>query len=169
MGRPLILVAASGLAREVLSLVRAHGTYDVVGFLDDDIARHGTMLDGVPVLGGLDSVVDHPEPDLLVCAGRGAVRERIVERLDDLGVFPIRYATVIHPGVEVPAGCEVGVGLDRAGRRRADHGGDRRLARRRHAERHAHPRRRGRGLRHGLCGRQPRAAASSSAAPPTSA
>jgi sugar O-acyltransferase (sialic acid O-acetyltransferase NeuD family) len=108
--RPLILVAASGLAREVLALVRAGDEYEVVGFLDDDIARHGTMLDGVPVLGGLDDVVDYPEPELLVCAGRGAVRERLVERLDELGVFPIRYATVVHRGVDVPAGCEIGVG-----------------------------------------------------------
>ena len=110
MARPLILVAASGLAREVLALVRASDEYEVVGFLDDDIARHGTMLDGVPVLGDLDSVVDHLEPDLLVCAGRGVVRERIVDRLDELGVFPVRYATVIHAGVDVPAGCEIGAG-----------------------------------------------------------
>ncbi|MEZ0447893.1 NeuD/PglB/VioB family sugar acetyltransferase [Cellulomonas sp. ICMP 17802] len=110
MATPLILVAASGLAREVLALVRAHGGYEVVGFLDDDEARHGTMLDGVPVLGGLAAVVDHPGPELLVCAGRGAVRERLVERLDELGVAPIRFATVVHPGVEVPAGCEVGAG-----------------------------------------------------------
>jgi sugar O-acyltransferase (sialic acid O-acetyltransferase NeuD family) len=107
---PLILVAASGLAREVLALVRAHGSHDVVGFLDDDVARHGTTLDGVPVLGGLDAVTEHPDAELLVCAGKGASRERIVERLDGLGVFPIRYATVVHPGVDVPDGCEVGVG-----------------------------------------------------------
>jgi sugar O-acyltransferase (sialic acid O-acetyltransferase NeuD family) len=107
---PLILVAASGLAREVLALVRSHGEYEVVGILDDDEARHGTTLDGVPVLGGLAAVVDHPGPELLVCAGRGFSRERIVERLDQLGVTPIRYATVVHRSVEVPRGCEVGIG-----------------------------------------------------------
>lgn len=110
MATPLILVAASGLAREVLALVRAHGGYEVVGFLDDDVARHGTTLDGVPVLGGLDAVTEHPEAELLVCAGKGASREQIVDRLDELGVFPIRYTTVVHPTVDVPSGCEVGVG-----------------------------------------------------------
>lgn len=110
MTRPLILVAASGLAREVLALVRSGGEYEVVGFLDDDEARHGTALDGVPVLGGLAAVTAHPRPELLVCAGSGVSRERIVERLDDLGVPPIRYATVVHPSVDVPAGCEVGIG-----------------------------------------------------------
>ena len=110
MPTPLILVAASGLAREVLALVRARGEYDVGGFLDDDVARHGTTLDGIPVLGGLDSVTEHPDAELLVCAGKGTSREHIVERLDGLGVFPIRYATVVHPAVDVPAGCEVGTG-----------------------------------------------------------
>ncbi|WP_426594481.1 acetyltransferase [Cellulomonas sp. McL0617] len=106
----LILVAASGLAREVLAVVRAHTDYEVVGYLDDDVARHGTMLDGAPVLGGLDSVTDHPGPDLLICAGRGRSRELIVERFEALGVFPVRYATVVHPSVDVPAGCDIGTG-----------------------------------------------------------
>ena len=110
MSQQLILVAASGLAREVLALVRAHTDYDVVGYLDDDVARHGTMLDGVPVLGGLETVTDHPVPDLLICAGSGRSRELIVDRFEALGIFPVRYATVVHPGVDVPAGCEIGGG-----------------------------------------------------------
>ncbi|WP_309135066.1 acetyltransferase [Cellulomonas sp.] len=107
---PLLLFAASGLAREVLALLRTHPTHDVVGLLDDDPALHGTRIDGVPVLGPTDAVVDHPRPDVLVCAGRGAARERIVEKLDAAGVSPLRHATVVHPSVEVPERCEVGQG-----------------------------------------------------------
>ena len=46
----LLLIAATGLAREVLATVRSSGRYDVVGFLDDD-AMAGTDVDGAPVLG----------------------------------------------------------------------------------------------------------------------
>ena len=49
---PLLLVAASGLAREVLACLRTHAIAPVIGFLDDDPARQGTLVDGVPVLGG---------------------------------------------------------------------------------------------------------------------
>jgi len=119
MSTPLLLVAASGLAREVLALVRTHGTYDVIGFLDDDEALHGTTIDGVPVLGPLASITDHlatrpsgtdDEPEVLVCAGRGSARAAIVARLGELGVPRQRYARVVHPGVDVPPGCEIGPG-----------------------------------------------------------
>jgi sugar O-acyltransferase (sialic acid O-acetyltransferase NeuD family) len=106
----LLLVAASGLAREVLAAVRAHGAFDAVGFLDDSPALAGATIDGLPVLGTIDDVTAHRRTQLLVCAGRGTAREKIVARLDALDVAPMRYATFVHPGVEVPAGCEVGAG-----------------------------------------------------------
>ncbi|MET3174485.1 UNVERIFIED_ORG: hypothetical protein ABIB52_002336 [Arthrobacter sp. UYCu721] len=46
----LVLIAASGLAREVLTMVRASGQYDVVGLLDDDKEMAGVTVDGAPVL-----------------------------------------------------------------------------------------------------------------------
>lgn len=110
MTTPLILVAASGLAREVLALLRMHPVAQVVGFLDDSPALAGTTIDGLPVLGGLDAIGEHPDARLLVCAGKGASRGAIVARLESSGVGADRYATVLHPSVEVPAGCRVGAG-----------------------------------------------------------
>src|SRR6516165_5128267 len=89
--KPLLFVAASGLARETLIVVRAYGLYDVVGILDDDPALAGTTIDGVPVLGPIDGMAAYRSAQLLVCAGHGASRERIVARLDVLGVPPTRY------------------------------------------------------------------------------
>lgn len=110
---PLLLVGASGLAREVLATLRSTGwrepPYDVVGVLDDDPATHGTTLGGVPVLGGLDAVGSRPDADLLLCVGRGAARAALADRLRALGAGG-RCATVVHPSVEVPAGCTVGPG-----------------------------------------------------------
>jgi sugar O-acyltransferase (sialic acid O-acetyltransferase NeuD family) len=106
---PLILVAASGLAREALAVVRRSG-HEVVGVLDDDVTRGGTTLDGVPVLGPVEEVKDHPDSALLLCVGRGSGRERLAARLAGLGVEADRYATVVHPAVDVPSGCEVGAG-----------------------------------------------------------
>ena len=106
----VLLVAASGLAREAVAALDARGDRPI-GVLDDDPARHGTTIgDGVRVLGGLDLVRVHPDAALLVCAGRGAARRAIVARLGALGVGPDRFATLVHPGVRVPAGCHVGVG-----------------------------------------------------------
>jgi len=107
--RPLLLIAASGLAREVLPVVRESGR-KVLGFLDD---RHDGLpptIADAPVLGGIDDAARYPHADLLVCVGSGLGRERVVARLSALGIDSGRYATVIDPSVRNPSECPVGVG-----------------------------------------------------------
>jgi len=108
--KPLIVVAASGLAREVIVAVRAGDEYDVVGRVDDDAALRGTLVGGVQVLGGIEAAVDHPEADLVVCVGSGRIREILVHRLTGLGVYDERFAKVIDPSVVVPGDCVIGAG-----------------------------------------------------------
>lgn len=106
----LILVAASGLAREVVAVLRATREYNCLSLVDDDTDRWGSAVDGVPVIGGLDQVARHPDHRLLVCAGQGSVRRALVQRLSELGVEAGRYATVRHPGLNLPHTCSVGHG-----------------------------------------------------------
>jgi sugar O-acyltransferase (sialic acid O-acetyltransferase NeuD family) len=106
----ILLVAASGLARETLAVERALGRFTTLRVLDDDPALWGTSMNGAPVLGGLEEVKLYDDASIVVCAGHGAVRQRLVTRLAQLGVSDDRYATVIHPGVDVPDGCTVGAG-----------------------------------------------------------
>ncbi len=105
----LLLVGASGLAREALAVVRATGSHRVLGYLDDDTARHGVTVRGVPVLGGLDAIGDHPAAEVLLCVGKGAGREALASRIASR-VPDARYATVVHPSVDVPVGCTLGAG-----------------------------------------------------------
>ena len=107
MTRPLILVAASGLAREALQAVRAGGEYEAVGFVDEDPARHGEVIDGVTVLGGLETVPRSPDTAVLLCAGSGAARASLASRLE---LPESRWATVVHPGATVAPTCAVGAG-----------------------------------------------------------
>ncbi len=109
MSAPLLLVAASGLAREVLSVCEATGR-EVVGILDDSPAKAGAQLGSTTVLGPLERVRDHPDAQLLLCAGKGSVRRDLASRLAALGVGDGRYATVVDPSVRVPSSCSVGVG-----------------------------------------------------------
>src|SRR4051794_13650109 len=106
----LVLVAASGLAREALAALRASGRPVDAVVLDDDAARHGTNLSGVAVVGGLEDVKRYDASEVLVCAGKGSTRRALVDRLTDLGVGPDRYATVVHPSVQVPDSCAIGAG-----------------------------------------------------------
>lgn len=106
----LILVGATGLAREVLALVRSSGQYDVVGLLDDDRELSGGAVDGAPVLGTIDDAPRYTHAFLLLCMGPGRAREAAAERLGSLGLHEPRYATVVDPTVQVPEGCRIGRG-----------------------------------------------------------
>jgi len=102
----LILLGASGLAREVIA---ARHRYRIVGILDDDEALHGLLIGGIEVLGGL-GLAGELMARLVVCVGDGSGRRAIVHRLDGLGVSERRYATLMDGSVEIPNGCTVGNG-----------------------------------------------------------
>ncbi|MFJ4261416.1 acetyltransferase [Paenarthrobacter nicotinovorans] len=106
----LLLIAASGLAREVLAMVRSSGPFDVVGILDDDEDKLGRVVDGAHVLGPIRDALKFPHALLLVCIGTGSGREGVVMRLRSLGLDDDRYATAIDPSVNVPEGCIIGRG-----------------------------------------------------------
>ncbi|SDB93459.1 sugar O-acyltransferase, sialic acid O-acetyltransferase NeuD family [Raineyella antarctica] len=105
----ILLVAASGLARETMASIRAAGHDRVTGLLDDNPALHGTTIGGVPVLGGAELAADRTEM-LLLCPGSGAGRLALASRLAALGVGEDRYAVHVHPSVVVGAGSRVGAG-----------------------------------------------------------
>lgn len=106
----LLLIGASGLAREVLACVRENGQFDVVGVLDDDESRAGSTLDGAPILGPASHALRYPEARVVACIGAGSARERVVARLAGLGFPSYRFATVVEPSVRVPSCCDVGPG-----------------------------------------------------------
>ncbi|MBT2497951.1 acetyltransferase [Agromyces sp. ISL-38] len=105
----LVLIGASGLAREALAIARESGLRPI-GVLDDAADRLPRTLDGVLVLGPIQEVVRFPESRLLVCIRSGATRARIVERLATLGVGADRYAVLLDRSVRNPGHCPVGPG-----------------------------------------------------------
>jgi sugar O-acyltransferase (sialic acid O-acetyltransferase NeuD family) len=103
----LILVAASGLAREALEITRTGDAYDVIGFVDDDPALWGEVIDDVKVLGAPEVVHDLPDAAVLLCAGSGVARASLAARLR---LPDVRYARVVAPAIDVPPSCSVGAG-----------------------------------------------------------
>lgn len=111
--QPLLLIGSGGLAREVLAALRSAPPprpWQVLGVLDDAPARHGRTVDGVPVLGPVELVADHPDAAVVLCTAstrdQGS-RHRLAARL---GLEPQRYATVVHPAASLAPGTEVGAG-----------------------------------------------------------
>jgi sugar O-acyltransferase (sialic acid O-acetyltransferase NeuD family) len=112
--RDLVVVGAGGFGRETVEAVRALNAcgagWRLLGYLDDDPALAGTLVDGLPVLGGLRELKGLPDAFVVVCTGRPdnyASRPRIVRALD---LPPQRYATIIHPTASVSTSSQVGPG-----------------------------------------------------------
>jgi sugar O-acyltransferase (sialic acid O-acetyltransferase NeuD family) len=112
--RELVIVGAGGFGRETAEAVRAlndnGAAWKLAGYLDDDPARHGTVIDGVPVLGSTKELGDMPDVSVVVCTGRPDnyfSRSRIVERL---ALPPQRYATIVHPSAWVSSTSRLGPG-----------------------------------------------------------
>lgn len=106
----LLLIGASGLAREALTVVRAAGEHEAIGFLDDDPATWGRQFDDLTVLGGSTDAQEYPSAQLLLCPGRGAARRALAKKLAELGRSDDDYLTVIDESVAIPPSCSVGVG-----------------------------------------------------------
>jgi sugar O-acyltransferase (sialic acid O-acetyltransferase NeuD family) len=114
MPRPLLIVGAGGFARETAEAVRACNdaspTWQLLGFLDDNPELLGAVVSGVPVVGPVDAVHDHPDAAVLVCTGRPdnyVSRPLLVARLD---LPDERYATVVHPTATVSSTSRIGIG-----------------------------------------------------------
>ena len=118
MVRKLIILGAGGTSREIAGAVRdlnqRQSQWDLLGYLDDDAARHGTQVDGLPVLGPID-VAHCAEAHVIIGVARAGVarsqdrgiRGRIVDRL----ALPAeRYATVVHPSASVSPYSKIGAG-----------------------------------------------------------
>jgi len=112
--RPLLIVGAGGFARETVEAIRAinavEPTWRLLGLLDDDPARHGRVVAGVPVIGPLELVHSEPRSSVVLTTGRPdnyVSRPLIAARL---GLADERYATIVHPTATVGSTCTIGCG-----------------------------------------------------------
>lgn len=110
----LIVVGAGGFGRETIELIRAlqiaGSTIELRGVCDDDPALRGGDVLGVPVIGPVTVLHEHPDTDIVVTIGNPSnfgARKRIV---DQLGLGADRYATLFHPTTVVPESATVGPG-----------------------------------------------------------
>ncbi len=111
---PLIVVGAgvSRVKRPTLShaCIDRGERWKLLGFVDDDPGRTDTTIDGLPVLGPIDTVRPHTDTRLVVGTGRPdnyTSRLRIVRRL----ALPTdRYASIVHPDASISYSTTIGAG-----------------------------------------------------------
>jgi len=112
--KKLVIIGAGGFAREVGWLVgdinSVNKEWELLGFIDENTANHGKVLNGVPVLGDFDFFYDQDkdEPIFAVCAvGNPRSKMNLVGKASEWG---FRFANLIHPSVKMSRYVEMGVG-----------------------------------------------------------
>jgi sugar O-acyltransferase (sialic acid O-acetyltransferase NeuD family) len=110
----LLIVGAGGTSQEIAEAVEAiHAIaprWNLLGFLDDDPARHGQEVAGYPILGASSAIEAYPSARLIV--GVAHYREPLARRelVERLGVSRARFAVVVHPSAVVSRRAALGPG-----------------------------------------------------------
>jgi sugar O-acyltransferase (sialic acid O-acetyltransferase NeuD family) len=106
--RRLFLLGGGGHAKVVIDAARAAGDYDVVGTFDDDPARQGGDVLGVPIVGPIceESLAQHDVRLAVIAIGNNRVRQRLARRFD----HSVQWATIVHPRAIVATSATLGRG-----------------------------------------------------------
>ena len=94
----------------VLETLRAIGKTEVIGFLDDNAAKHGTTFHELPILGGMDWAKAHRSESslgMIVAIGSNDARIAIGDKLREGG---FALLNVVHPSVVQMSGVTMGSG-----------------------------------------------------------
>lgn len=107
----LIIIGAGGVAREVSLIVQQinylEPTWDLIGFIDENVENYGKIINGYSVIGGIETLNFYINDCYIVVAiANYKVKKSIVERLNNR--FP--FATIINPRVLIHEFMSVGEG-----------------------------------------------------------
>lgn len=108
----IVIVGVGGLGREMAEWIEdinaVSPTFRLLGFLDDDPAKHGTKRHDLPVLGGCDWLAERSRTvATAIGVGNPVPKRRVVERLR---AHSAGFPPIIHPDAVVGRYVEVGEG-----------------------------------------------------------
>jgi sugar O-acyltransferase (sialic acid O-acetyltransferase NeuD family) len=109
--RPIYLLGCGGHGRVVLDCLLMCGK-PVAGIVDAALAR-GSLVDGVPVLGG-DECLGRLDPQIVsVCLGVGVMpgESRRAELFDNCKISGFQFVSIFHPSATISSRHEFGVGI----------------------------------------------------------
>lgn len=110
----LIVVGAGAHGRGTLEILKARRAAGldapkVIGFVDDNPARHGMQVDGLPVFGPLQWLVEraHERPLVILALASARAKQALAGQLEPLGVS---WAQAIHPSTQAASGVTFDAG-----------------------------------------------------------
>lgn len=111
--KDLYIIGAGGFGREVAWLVerinKEKATWNLKGFIDDNVLLHGTFENDYLVVGGCDYLKSLSKETWVVCAVAAAkTRRKIIEKIKDIPT--VRFGILVDPDVICSEKVTVGEG-----------------------------------------------------------
>lgn len=109
--KKVVVVGAGGFGREVMEIFKDENKigkkWDIVGFIDEDLAIHGKCINGFPVIGGLDWLIENNSKEIgcVIAVGNPKTKKLIVDKLKN---NEINFVNAIHPSVMMSEYVELG-------------------------------------------------------------
>lgn len=96
----IVIVGAGGVGRETSLIIQQinelESTWNLIGFIDDDVNSWGNVVNGYPVIGGMDSLEKLSlDTYVVVAIANYEVKKRIVNKINNR----FKFATIVHPRV----------------------------------------------------------------------
>lgn len=112
MSKDLVLFGAGGSGREIARLVEKindeENTFNLLGFVDDNESLWGQNLNGIPVLGGTEWLLNFKDKVLCsVTSGIVKIREAICSKLI---AQDVKFTTLIDPSASIGKTVQIGEG-----------------------------------------------------------
>lgn len=107
----LLIIGAGNVGGFLAYNIDEFGSYDVIGFLDDDASKWGKTFYGRKVLGGVNTIVEYSRiPDLNVVIGISSpsIRSIVVK---DLGGYALSYPNFVAKNVWLSKEVNLGKGV----------------------------------------------------------
>jgi len=113
MKKKLIIIGCGGFGREVAWLVERinekEHQWDFLGFVDDDQSLEGTIIDGYPILGDMDWLLEQTEELYVTCSiAKPAIRSKLIERCQKKE--NIHFPILVDPSAIIGKTVQIGEG-----------------------------------------------------------
>ncbi len=105
----LVVFGAGGMGRELMWQLEETGGYNLLGFADDNSAVQGKTVNGYPVLGGSDWLLEREsETAVAIAIGSPRIRRMVAEKLR--ANSNISFPNIIAPDAKISKLVEMGEG-----------------------------------------------------------
>ena len=113
MTQKLLIVGAGSVGKFIAyNINQFTQTFEIIGFLDDDVSKHNTAISGFPVLGAVDKLLEFSGKDIAIVWGIAfpSIKKKLFDQYKNLAFdFPNFIATDswVSEAVRFGKGCIV--------------------------------------------------------------